>query len=435
MPVPPLTGTSPMPDAAPRADADIAEAVRAFYERHPYPPPVDDLEHYRRHQELGRRRRFDAHLLWPGEHYREDRSILVAGCGTSQAAKYALRWPRAQVTAIDVSEASLRQTDTLKRKHQLDNLHLRCLPVERAHELGRTFEHVVCTGVLHHLPDPDAGLAALRAVMDRRGALHLMVYAPYGRAGVYLLQDYCRRLGVGSSSEEIAALVASLRALPQDHPFAALLRHAPDLQHPAGLADALLHPQDRAYSVPQLLEFLERGGFRFQRWIRQAPYLPHCGGLASSPHRPRIASLPLAEQFAAVELFRGTMIRHSAVACRGDEPGDEPLDRETEEESWLERVPVFNPDTIVVEERLPAGAAAVLINRTHTYTDLYLPVDARELKMAQSIDGIRTVSAIADAHGDRIAARALFQRLWWYDHVVFDASGGGAQAQSSAYRD
>ena len=33
------------------AGATIASQVTAFYERHPYPPPVDDLEAYR--QALG----------------------------------------------------------------------------------------------------------------------------------------------------------------------------------------------------------------------------------------------------------------------------------------------------------------------------------------------------------------------------------------------
>jgi hypothetical protein len=51
---------------------------------------------------------------------------------------------------------------------------------------------------VHHLPDPDAGLRALHDVLKPNGALNVMVYAPYGRAGVYMLQDYCRRLGVGS---------------------------------------------------------------------------------------------------------------------------------------------------------------------------------------------------------------------------------------------
>ncbi len=229
--------------------AAIARQVGAFYERHPYPPPVDDLEAYRQTWD-DRRRRAESHLFWPAELYREDRSILVAGCGTTQAAHYALRWPRAQVVGIDVSARSIAFTQGLKEKHALTNLELRQLEVERAAELGQDFEHVVCTGVLHHLPDPDAGLRALRDVLAPTGALNVMVYAPYGRAGVYLLQDYCRRLGVGATAPEIGDLAASLKALPPDHPLTPLLRNAPDFADRAGLADALLHPQDRSVLGP-----------------------------------------------------------------------------------------------------------------------------------------------------------------------------------------
>jgi SAM-dependent methyltransferase len=401
--------------------AEVAEAVRRFYDRHPYPPPVDNLKRERQRWNDGHRRRADAHLFWPAEAYRDDRSILVAGCGTSQAAKYALRWPHASVTGIDVSETSLRETDALKRKYRLENLWLHRLAVERAIELGRTFEHVVCTGVLHHLPDPEAGLAALRDVLDPSGVLHLMVYAPYGRAGVYLLQEYCRRLGI-RSDQDIGSLVASLRALPQDHPFAALLRHAPDLQHPAGLADALLHPNDRAYSVPQLLQLLGRCGFRFGRWLRQAPYLPHCGALAASPHRPLLAGLPTEEQYAAVELFRGTMIRHTAVVYRDDHPRNAGH-IDFHGTGWLDYAPFRVPDTIAVTERLPPGAATVLINPKHTYTDLYLPIGPQEVPLFDAIDGVRTIRAIAEKTGRLETARDLFERLWWYDQVVFDASG------------
>src|ERR1700761_6336267 len=129
------------------ADATIAWQVRAFYESHPYPPPVDDLEAYRKAWD-DRRRRAEAHLFWPAEPYRDDRSILVAGCGTTQAAHYALRWPRSRVVGIDVSAKSIAFTHALKRKHALDNLEVRQLAVERAAELGRGFEYVVCTGVL-----------------------------------------------------------------------------------------------------------------------------------------------------------------------------------------------------------------------------------------------------------------------------------------------
>lgn len=401
--------------------AGAGDEVREFYERHPYPPSVDDLERYRRRWDDPSRRRADFHLFWPAEPYREDRSVLVAGCGTSQAAKYALRWPRAEVTGIDVSATSVRRTEELKRKHRLENLQVHQLPVERATELGRRFDHIVCTGVLHHLSDPDAGLAALREVLEPSGALHLMVYAPYGRAGVYLLQEYCRRLGIGSSAPEIRDLAASLGALPPDHPLVPLLRSAPDFRQEAALADALLHPQDRPYSVPQLLDFVARAGLQFGRWVRQAPYLPRCGALAASPHRPLLTRLPVQEQYAAVELFRGTMVRHSAVVYRNDRPGRaQPI--HFDGDAWLGYVPVRMPEAISVQERLPMGAAAVLINRGHTYTDLYLPIDAREKQLLDAIGGERTLGEIGRGCGNLDVVRGLFERLWWYDQVVFDGS-------------
>src|SRR5271157_6372329 len=315
--------------------AAITEQVSVFYECHPYPPPVDDLDAYRQAWDE-QRRRADSHLFWPAEPYRDDRGILVAGCGTTQAAHYALRWPRAQVIGIDVSSKSIAFTQGLKRKHALGNLEVRQMPVERAAELGKSFEHVVCTGVLHHLPDPDVGLRALRDVLEPTGALNVMVYAPYGRAGIYMLQEYCRRLGVGNTAPEIRDLAASLKALPPDHPIAPLLRNSPDFADRAGLADALLHPQDRSYSVPQLLDFLDRAGLAFGRWVRQAPYLPWCGALASSPHHARLSALTPEAQYAAIELFRGTMVRHSVVAYRKDRP---PPKVDFDGDAWLGYVP------------------------------------------------------------------------------------------------
>jgi SAM-dependent methyltransferase len=406
-------------------DRDVAaQKVRAFYERHPYPPPVDSLEKYRRVWQERQRRRADYHLFWPGRPYREDHSILIAGCGTSQAAKHALRWPAARVTGIDFSATSVRHTDELKQRYGLENLQVRQLPLTRVGELGATFDQIVCTGVLHHLPDPDAGLQALREVLAPGGAMHLMLYAPYGRTGVYMLQDFCRRLGIEATDDGIRELVAALGALPSGHPLATLLREAPDFRNAAALADALLHPQDRAYPVPELFAFLQRCGLRFGRWVKQAPYSPHCGLMARLPQAARLARLPDVDQYAAAELFRGTMARHSLVAYRDDEPGAAAVPS-FEGEDWWRYVPIRAPDTIAVGERLPPGAAAVLINRSHTHTDLYLPIDAGEKRLHDAIDGVRTVGQLAEGHGGQgglAAAGRFFQRLGWYDQVVFDAS-------------
>lgn len=396
----------------------ISNSVRAFYESHPYPPPVKNLDGYGKLWDY-QRRRAELILFWPSQRYREERTILIAGCGTSQAAKYAMRWPRAKVVGIDVSASSVAFTQQLKRKYRLDNLEVRQLAVEDVAELGQRFELIVSTGVLHHLPNPDAGLRALHSVLAPRGALHLMVYAPYGRAGVYLIQDYCRRLGIGTSEDDIRQLSLSLRALPLDHPLMPLIRNSPDFQSEAGLADALLHPKDRAYSVPELFDFLDVGGFRFGRWVRQASYLPQCGALRLTPHYERLSRLPILDQYSAVELFRGTMVRHSIVAYSKE--CDEPQ-VSFRGSGWGKYVPVRLPNTIAVHERLPEGAAAVLINQSHSFTDLYLPITAVQESLLVRIDGRRSIAEITNGIAPLGEAHQFFEQLWFYDQIVFDAS-------------
>jgi hypothetical protein len=177
--------------------------------------------------------------------------------------------------------------------------------------------------------------------------------------------------------------------------------------------------------VPQIFDFIDRCGLAFGRWVRQAPYLSQCGALAKTTHSSRLAQLPEAEQYSAVELFRGTMVRHSFLAYRDDRPGEHrPItfggDR------WLDYVPIRLPETISVQKKLPPGAAAVLINQEHTSTDLILPVDANEKRLFDAIDGKRNIDAIIhDTLPDNDSYEwvgSFFERLWQYDQVVFDAS-------------
>jgi SAM-dependent methyltransferase len=403
---------------------DPADAVRDFYESHPYPAPIDDLD---RHRELYRnpdRRRAASLLLWPTEKPRANREILIAGCGTSQAAIHALREPDARVTAIDISETSLRHTRDLRQKYRLRNLDLHRLAIEQVEALKQTFDQIVCTGVLHHLADPDTGLQALRNVLAPSGAMQVMAYAPYGRAGIYMMQDYCRLLRVRATEEELRDLGAVIGTLSADHPITGVARRAKDFRNPDALADALLHPQDRAYTVPQIYAWLARCGLSFGRWFEQAPYLPQCGAMARTPHAARLVSLSPPLQHAAVELLRGTMTNHNFIAYRDDRPGErQPITFDGD--AWRGYVPLRLPWTLWIRDRVPPGFVAALINRAHIYPDLALPIDAAQERVYAAIDGNRSIDQIlqmAAKAGGTEQARRFIEQLWEYDQIVFDAT-------------
>jgi len=399
-----------------------SEEVRDFYERRPYPPPLTSLDKHRELYANPQRRRALFHLIWPTEPLRADLRILVAGCGTSQAAKFAIREQGAQITAIDISETSLNHTRSLQRKHELNNLVLHQLSILEVGKLKEKFDLIVCTGVLHHLTDPDLGLQALRDVLHPDGAMQIMVYARYGRAGIYMMQEYCRLLGITPSNQELVALAQSLNSLPDDHPLVPLFRKGLDFQHPDALADTFLHPQDRSYSVRDVFEWLERCGMSFGRWYEQAPYLPECGAVAATPHALRLSALPQREQFSACELFRGTITRHHFIAYHnGRRTERDPI--RFNDEGWRRYVPISVPWAVCVRDHLPPGTAAVLVNRAHHHVDLALRLDEGQYRVFSSINGTRTLGEIAETwRKEGVDGIELFRKLWQYDQIVFDAS-------------
>ena len=130
-----------------------------------------------------------------------------------------------------------------------------------------------------------------------------------------------------------------------------------------------------------------------------------------------------------MELFRGTMVRHSVIAYRDDIRPAGAQRISFADDAWLDYVPLRMPDTICVQDRLPPGAVAVLINPTHAYRDLIMPIDATEKRLFDAIDGNRSVGSIMETTSPSSQgkpqldmARAFFERLWHYDQIVFDAS-------------
>jgi hypothetical protein len=140
------------------------------------------------------------------------------------------------------------------------------------------------------------------------------------------------------------------------------------------------------------------------------------------------------------------MVRHNVVAFTNDHPGD------VRQVSFAAtRGSTTSPSacltSICIQQRLPAGRRPVLINQTHTDTDLFVPIDAAEKRLFDAIDGQSTVANSCGARaiiGGRRRARdraRLLRAALVVRPVVFDASrvlpprvGGGVRAQAGVTR-
>jgi SAM-dependent methyltransferase len=184
------------------------------------------------------------------------------------------------------------------------------------------FDYIDCCGVLHHLPDPAEGLRALVSVLAPGGGIGLMVYAPHGRTGVYMLQDALRLLA--PPGEDPPARVEIAKRLWKQVPETAWLRKNPWIEDhikggDAGLYDLLLNPRDVAFTVPGLAALIAGAGLRVVTLVEPLRYDPDTW-LADPRLRARTAELDPIGRAALAEAICGNMGIHIAYCVRAGDP-------------------------------------------------------------------------------------------------------------------
>src|SRR3954470_16250722 len=208
---------------------------------------------------------------------------LIAGGGTGDATvMLATQMERAgrpgDLTWLDRSSASLRIAQERAKLRGLTNIiwEQRSLLDLAGSGLG-PFDYIDCCGVLHHLPNPAEGLRALLSVLAPGGGLGLMVYAPHGRTGVYMMQDALRLLAPPEQPPNRRLDVA--RRIMRHLPDTQWLRHNRNFDDhinggDAGLYDLLLNPRARAYTATALDALLRDAGLEVACWVEPLRYDP-----------------------------------------------------------------------------------------------------------------------------------------------------------------
>lgn len=253
------------------------------------------------------------HFLFAGQRdWSKPLRVLVAGGGTGdgliQLAQMLTQAGKPHdITYVDLSRASRKLAEARAKARKLNSIRFITGSLLDAPDLGQ-FDYIDCCGVLHHLPDPAAGFRALHQALAPGGGLGFMVYAPYGRAGVYPLQEAFGALYEGLSPQErLKAARKLVAALPAGHPFSGNPNLGDHHDSDAGFYDLLLHSQDRAFDVPDLMATMDGAGWELSGFTMPALY-----DLA------RIAPVPehlnATQAMAVAEKLRGTIKTHVGYA-------------------------------------------------------------------------------------------------------------------------
>jgi SAM-dependent methyltransferase len=387
--------------------------LAAQYEAYPY-PRRDPREETKRLivGSPGHLREVDYWVFGARRSVSQPLRALIAGGGTGDAtimlAQQMARGGRAgTVTWLDRSVAALGIAQARATARGLTNIEWeqRSLLELPGSGLG-PFDYIDCCGVLHHLPDPAAGLRALLSVLAPGGGLGLMVYAPHGRTGVYMLQDALRMLAPAGEAPAVRLDLAKrvMRHLPET----AWLRRNGFLDDhvnggDAGLYDLLLNPRDRAFTVRDLHALLAGEGLAVTCWVEPARYDPM--PLLPDPRlRARVEALDPVDRAALAEALAGNVSAHIVYCVRTDEQ--------------TERANFMANDAVPVTRELSGTEIAGGVRPDGTITLVYdglrvpLALPALAPAILRLVDGRRSVSEIAAVLAEHGTGAEAFAGAW-----------------------
>lgn len=235
----------------------MSDPVQTHYQRYPYPhyplaASVRSCDTYALNLET-LWARFNRTLPPP-----EARRILVAGCGTFAPYPWSVANPDVSITALDLSERSLRRARWHCLLHGRRNVEYRCGDLTDQAAIDGRFGLIDSFGVLHHLESPLAGLKALERRLVPGGILRIMLYSRYARREEESIRRAFRLLKI-DNPRDVRRLLNKARPGSR---LANYLGAADETANDAGIADALLHPRACTYCIDDLLEMVAEAGLR-----------------------------------------------------------------------------------------------------------------------------------------------------------------------------
>ena len=240
----------------------VSKEVRAQYESNPYPrwwhSPAPLSVPFVRSLKL------EIPPFEPPAFLSEALNILVAGCGTGQhPISIARQTANCKILAVDLSRSSLAYAIRMAREIGVENIDFRHGDILSLSCLDRRFPIIECSGVLHHMREPEAGLATLVDLLRPQGVMKLGLYSELARASIVRGRERIAELGLSSDAGDIRAFRRRILQGEETDERLLPLLDSGDFYDLDGARDLLFHVQEHRYRIPELKDMLQRHGLRF----------------------------------------------------------------------------------------------------------------------------------------------------------------------------
>ncbi|MCF8473269.1 MAG: class I SAM-dependent methyltransferase [Emcibacter sp.] len=191
--------------------------------------------------------------------------ILIPGCGTGmQICTLASTISKANITALDISRTSLAYAMRAVKENgfNLRNIKFFHADIMALNQCDLTFDYIDCTGVLHHLGNPERGLENLVNILRESGFMRLALYSERGRKDVINARKFIQEQGINDSEDGVRAFRKAVRSLAPDHPMASIA-HNQDFYSISGLHDLVFNVNENRYTPRDIKAILNNAGLQF----------------------------------------------------------------------------------------------------------------------------------------------------------------------------
>jgi SAM-dependent methyltransferase len=235
-------------------DGEVSRSVRQQYEENPYPRWVKPALPQQ-------------HTLLAGRQPGQTPDVLIAGCGTGLSAiTFAQQAPDARILAIDLSFASLGYAKRMAGTLGFHNIEFAQADITKAAAIGRSFDFIDVSGVLHHLGDPWQGWRALLTLLRPGGVMQVGLYSKLARQNVVAARTLIADRGYRPIPEDIRRCREEILAAADG----SLLKSASafsDFFTTNECRDLIFHVQEHQMALPEIKAFLADNGLQFTGFV------------------------------------------------------------------------------------------------------------------------------------------------------------------------